>query len=68
VVTFPVGAKKRHSGTADVSGAYAWSFKQPGIRTTAGKRTARVQVTVRNEAGEQKTARANYTIGEKLPH
>jgi hypothetical protein len=62
VVTFPDGAKKRHSGTADENGAYTWSFKQPAGHDTASKHTAKVVVTVSHGTDTPLKTTKSYTI------
>jgi hypothetical protein len=51
VVTFPDGGKKRQAGVAKDDGTYSSSFKQPKGQTTTSNRTARVVLTVSDEAG-----------------
>lgn len=60
-VTFPDGAKKRHSAHASASGMYTWSFKQPSGHTTRTKHTAKVAVKVSNGAGSMSSTKS-YTI------
>ena len=62
VVTFPDGVKKRQSGTADQSGAYTWSFKQPGGHSTASRHTAKVVVTVSYGTATPMKSTKSYTI------
>jgi hypothetical protein len=62
VVTFPDGAKMRHTGAADADGRYAWSFKQPAGHTKAAKRTAGVLVTATHGSDGPVRANASYTI------
>jgi hypothetical protein len=61
-VVFPNKSKKHHGGTADDSGGYSWSFKQPGGVTTASSRSAKVTVTVSNGT-DSLTASKQYTVG-----
>lgn len=62
VVTFPDGAKKRHTATAAANGTLAWTFKQPGGHTTRAKHAAKVSVTVSKGAGSAVKSAKSYTI------
>jgi hypothetical protein len=60
-VAFPNKTKKHHGGTADDSGGFTWSFKQPGGVTTASSRTVKVTVTASNGTDSLKASK-KYTI------
>jgi hypothetical protein len=49
-VKFPRGKVLTREGTADTTGTFRWSFKQPTGATTPKNSTARVSVTVEHGA------------------
>jgi hypothetical protein len=62
VVTFPDGATKRHQGTAGLTGAAVWSFRQPARHTTPSGHTARVVVTARVGSRPSAVSSTRYSI------
>jgi hypothetical protein len=62
VAKFPDGTKKTKTGTADATGSFSWSFKQPSGKTKGTNHTVKVKVTVTRGSEPSQSASKQYKI------